>query len=128
MSEVYYDGTDDLRRETPPPVTLGSMILTEHNMKYIETRYDERRKISALNERSIYRNVYYAEELPAIPEHDLKVITKLYFKMYPDCGRKRGALLRYIKEMSENHEAPLTKASFMKRLKRKLKQQGHYIT
>ena len=128
MSEVDYGGANVLRRETPPPVTLGSMILTEHNMKYIETRYDERRKISALNERSIYRNVYYAEELPAIPEHDLKVITKLYFKMYPDCGRKRGALLRYIKEMSENHEAPLTKASFMKRLKRKLKQQGHYIT
>ena len=128
MSEVDYDGANVLRRETPPPVTLGSMILTEHNMKFIESRHDVGRKISAPNERSIYRNVYYAEELPAIPEHDLKVITKLYFKMYPDCGRKRGALLRYIKEMSENHEAPLTKAIFMRRLKRKLKQQGHYIT
>jgi len=128
MSEVDYGGANVLRREPPPPVTLGSMILTEDNMKYIEFRYDEGRKILAPNALASFRNVYYAKELPAIPEHDLKVITKLYFKMYPDCGRKRGALLRYIKEMSENHEAPLTKASFMRRLKRKLKQQGHYIT
>ena len=35
------------------------------------------------------------EKLPEkkIPEDDLKVITKIYFKEYPDCGRKRGALL-----------------------------------
>ena len=128
MSEVDYGGANVLRREPPPPVTLGSMILTEHNMKFIESRHDEGRKILAPNALAPFRNVYYAKELPAIPEHDLKVITKLYFKMYPDCFRKRGALLRYIKKMRENHEAPLTKASFMKRLKRKLKQQGHYIT
>jgi len=117
-----------MSEDAPPPVTLGSMLLTKHNMKFIELRHDEGRKIWASNALSNYRNIYYAEELPTIPEHDLKVLTKLYFKMYPDCGRKRGALLRYIKEMSENHEAPPTKASFMRRLKRKLKQKGYHIT
>lgn len=39
-----------------------------------------------------------------IPEEDLRVIEKIYWKTYPDCGRKRGALLRYIKEMKEKHE------------------------
>mgnify|MGYP001590852525 CR=1 FL=1 len=36
------------------------------------------------------------EERYPIPEEDLKIIEKIYHKKLPDCGRKRGALLRYI--------------------------------
>ncbi len=54
------------------------------------------------NRRSVPEPVQ--EERKSIPEEDLIVIEKIYHKDYPDCGRKRGALLRYIKEMRKNHE------------------------
>lgn len=54
-----------------------------------------------------------------IPEEDLQVIEKIYWKMYPDCGRKRGALLRYIKEFKDNHELPRRHERFLQLIKRK---------
>lgn len=41
-----------------------------------------------------------------IPEEDLIILEKLYHKKYPDCGRKRGALLRYLKLFREEYEVP----------------------
>jgi hypothetical protein len=43
----------------------------------------------------------------------------LYHKAYPDAGRKRGALLRYIRDLRENNEpsTQLTK-NFIKYIKR----------
>jgi hypothetical protein len=39
-----------------------------------------------------------------IPEDDLRILEKIYHKEYEDCGRKRGALLRYIKHYRESVE------------------------
>ena len=50
---------------------------------------------------------YYMEPLPEIPEPDLTIIKKIYHNRYKDCGRKRGALLRYIKDFKENQEPHL---------------------
>jgi len=44
------------------------------------------------------------DRIPDIPEEDLHVIKKIYHKMYSDCGRKRGALMRYIKHFRETQE------------------------
>ena len=41
---------------------------------------------------------------PEIPEDDLRILEKIYHKEYEDCGRKRGALLRYIKHYRETAE------------------------
>jgi len=41
---------------------------------------------------------------PEIPEDDLHILEKIYHKEYEDCGRKRGALLRYIKHYRETAE------------------------
>lgn len=37
-----------------------------------------------------------------IPDDDLKVLEKIYHRLYPSIGRKRGTLLRYIKEGKEH--------------------------
>lgn len=39
-----------------------------------------------------------------LPPDVLKVLTKIYYKKYPDVGRKRGALIRWVKELKEKHE------------------------
>lgn len=53
-----------------------------------------------------------------IPEEDLIVLEKLYHKDYPDCGRKRGTLLRYITFFRENYEKPNHLPNLIKHIKR----------
>lgn len=53
-----------------------------------------------------------------IPKEDLIVLEKLYHKDYPDCGRKRGALLRYIKFFREEYETPDHLPNLIKHIKR----------
>lgn len=68
---------------------------------------------------SAYRNeIPTCSSLPTIPEDDLVIITKIYFKMYPDCGRKRGALLRYIKHFRETQEPVNHSRRFFKHLQK----------
>lgn len=43
---------------------------------------------------------------PQIPPQDMEIIRKIYFKEYEDAGRKRGALMRYIKYFREKYEVP----------------------
>lgn len=42
--------------------------------------------------------------IPPIPEDDLRILEKIYHKEYADCGRKRGALIRYIKHYRKTEE------------------------
>lgn len=53
-----------------------------------------------------------------IPEEDLIVLEKLYHKQYPDCGRKRGALLRYLKFFYEEYEVPNHLPNLIKHIKK----------
>lgn len=53
-----------------------------------------------------------------IPEEDLIILEKLYHKKYPDCGRKRGAMLRYIKFFREEYETPNHLPTLIKHIKR----------
>jgi len=56
--------------------------------------------------------------IPDIPEQDLIVLKKLYHKRYPNCGRKRGALLRSIKYFKEEYEPKPIKKEFFTFLKK----------
>lgn len=44
----------------------------------------------------------------SIPEKDLIVLEKLYYKKYPNCGRKRTAMLHSIQHFKENFESDHT--------------------
>jgi len=50
------------------------------------------------------RNLPTFHQTAPIPEDDLRILEKIYHKEYEDCGRKRGALLRYIKHYRETEE------------------------
>ena len=49
-----------------------------------------------------------------IPEEDLIILERIYHKRYSDCGRKRGALLRYIKFFKETQEPPSLAKNFLR--------------
>lgn len=52
---------------------------------------------------------------------DFRVLCKILAKEYPDCGRKRGAILRYIKYYREQETKKQSKAVPTKRLFKLLK-------
>jgi len=54
-----------------------------------------------------------------IPEEDLIILERIYHKRYPDCGRKRGALLRYIKFFKETQEPPSLAKNFLRFIQKK---------
>ena len=54
-----------------------------------------------------------------IPEEDLIILERIYHKRYPDCGRKRGALLRYIKFFKETQEPPFLAKNFLRFIQKK---------
>jgi hypothetical protein len=81
----------------------------EHEHEYdIIARYQflKRHKDNNLDPRP------FCDRVPDIPEEDLHIIKKIYHKMYHDCGRKRSALMRYIKHFRETQEPK----NFSKRL------------
>lgn len=63
------------------------------------------------------RSIILPQRQP-IPEEDLIILEKLYHRKYPDCGRKRGAMLRYIKFFREEYETPNHLPNLIKHIKR----------
>lgn len=53
-----------------------------------------------------------------IPEEDLIILEKIYHKSYSDCGRKRGALLRYIAEYKKQEPSSFRKSKLFNWAKR----------
>ena len=49
-----------------------------------------------------------------LSEQDLRILFKILKKDYEDCGRKRGAILRYIKHYREVTDNAKTKLSLSK--------------
>jgi hypothetical protein len=94
------------------PVTLEDRLSEQHSMfcRNINSPVRADLEIKAIKRR---------DEKLRIPSEDLRIIEKLYHKAYPDAGRKRGALLRYIRDLRENNEpsTQLTK-NFIKYIKR----------
>lgn len=59
---------------------------------------------ASLNNRASPISINVPDTTPPIPPDDLEILTKIYHKRLPDCGRQRGAILRYI-EAHRDHEA-----------------------
>ena len=68
-----------------------------------KTGYDIASRKASLNAHVSNKHVTIHEPTP-IPEDDLRILTKIYNKEYHECGRKRRALLRYIKYYRETAE------------------------
>ena len=54
-----------------------------------------------------------------LPKSDLRILFKILKKDYADCGRKRGAILRYIKhyrEVEESKKSPLCASKLYRQL------------
>lgn len=99
------------------PMTLESQLNEQYSMHCGTINSPLRAELAV---KSLKRR----DEKLRIPSEDLRIIEKLYHKAYPDAGRKRGALLRYIKDLRENNEpsTQLTKnlIKFIKRESRTL--------
>lgn len=109
-----------MSEETPPPSPSLSEIVEETHLNRHRT-YGGGDPIHVTPETG---RVFNAPKKKPIPEHDAEIIRKLYWKEYPDCGRKRGALLRYIKEMKEKYEPVQRKKRFFARLNKIIHQRG----
>ena len=59
---------------------------------------------NSLNNRSSPIGINVPDTTPPIPPDDLEILAKIYHKKLPNCGRQRGAILRYI-EAHRDHEA-----------------------
>lgn len=66
----------------------------------------------------------FKEECPEIPEEDLRILRKIYHKRYDNCGRKRGALLRYIKHFRETEDPTSLMPKLQKGINQRLKKKG----
>lgn len=78
-------------------MTLESQLTEQYSMYFRHINSPVRAEFEVKSLKKI-------DEKLRIPSEDLRIIEKLYHKAYPDAGRKRGALLRYIKDLRENNE------------------------
>lgn len=108
------------------PETFTNQALSVENTRHITNRLrtldlpEDRR---FMYRRASCRASTHPEfTVPEIPKEDLLILQKLYHKLYPDCGRKRGALLRYIQHFRKEHEPKPIKAKFFKFLTKKSNQ------
>jgi len=113
-------------RPAPAPVTFSSAIPDAATERFAQN-YPNGQRVTVRPNNRIARLLQPAFICRPIPEEDLIVLEKLYWKMYPDCGRKRGALLRYIKELRALHEPPLLGKKFFLRLKNKISKLGYSV-
>jgi len=86
----------------------------------LHQRYDRRWQLGAhsYNTQEIEQRDLQIRDLHTIEhglcEQDLRVLFKILRKDYEDCGRKRGAILRYIKHYKEVADEAKPKLSLSK--------------
>jgi len=101
-------------------MSLQSILAKKSAETSFPALLDSKPNIQAEDARA-YADHFNEKVIPreAIPETDLIIIEQIYHNQLPDCGRKRGALLRYITAYKPA-EAPLSLQPF-NRIMRKRK-------
>tara|TARA_X000001316_G_C922067_1_gene36856 strand:- start:1358 stop:1690 length:333 start_codon:yes stop_codon:yes gene_type:complete len=83
------------------------------SLPYAATLGTDRRRLQYATAAIIERHKEATDTYPV--EHglnsvDLRILCKILSKHYPDCGRKRGAILRYIRHYRDIEEQKLENA------------------
>ena len=103
--------------ETPEPVLLSKLVEDCFIQKEPLRRYSGRGVEAMIGHNQRTTDHGIPEQRFPIPDADLKILEKIYHNKLPECGRKRGAILRYIKFFRDQFPEP---TDFFSKLKRQI--------